>query len=335
MERILGSLDRRTFLSAGGAFALSLGGLSALGADVQASSVTPERPVARLDPRRALKPLAVNRVTVKVGAAKPFKVLHVSDTHFTFCDARDDARKQKLAASRIKGMRRGEHYLDEAFRLAADEGAVLMHTGDLIDFTSKANYDAVVEHFAGRDSFVCAGNHEFVPYFWETDKEDAAYKAKSYAATQANFPNDLTFAARVVNGVNFVAIDDVFYYTTERQAELFEREVAKGLPIVLLCHVPLYSPELFKVAFKKWRTAAYLCGVPDGMMSRYRKRQVEQQRADKTTMDFVSRLRSEPLLKAILCGHIHTTAFDRFSPTACSYVAGANFAGDAQMVTFT
>ena len=307
MERILGSLDRRTFLSAGGAFALSLGGLSALGADAQASSVSPERPVARLDPRRALKPLAVNRVTVKVGAA----------------------------ASRIKGMRRGEHYLDEAFRLAADEGAVLMHTGDLIDFTSKANYDAVVEHFAGRDSFVCAGNHEFVPYFWETDKEDAAYKAKSYAATQANFPNDLTFAARVVNGVNFVAIDDVFYYTTERQAELFEREVAKGLPIVLLCHVPLYSPELFKVAFKKWRTAAYLCGVPDGMMSRYKKRQVEQQRADKTTMDFVSRLRSEPLLKAILCGHIHTTAFDRFSPTACSYVAGANFAGDAQMVTFT
>ena len=51
-------------------------------------------------------------------------------------------------------------------------------------------------------------------------------------------------------------------------------------------------------------------------------------------MDFVSRLRSESLLKAILCGHIHTTAFDRFSPTACSYVAGANFAGDAQMVTF-
>ena len=189
--------------------------------------------------------------------------------------------------------------------------ALLLHTGDLIDFTSKANYDAVVEHFAGRDSFVCAGNHEFVPYFWETDKEDAAYKAKSYAATQANFPNDLTFAARVVNGVNFVAIDDVFYYTTERQAELFEREVAKGLPIVLLCHVPLYSPELFKVAFKKWRTAAYLCGVPDGMMSRYRKRQVEQQRADKTTMDFVSRLRSEPLLKAILCGHIHTTASRR------------------------
>ena len=149
MERIFGSLDRRTFLGAGGAFALSLGGLSTLGADAQSGSGLSERTTAMLDPRRALKPLAVNRVTVKVGAAKSFKVMHVSDTHFTFCDVRDDARKQKLAASRIKGMRRGEHYLDEAFRLAADEGAVLMHTGDLIDFTSKANYDAVVEHFAG------------------------------------------------------------------------------------------------------------------------------------------------------------------------------------------
>ena len=116
--------------------------------------------------------------------------------------------------------------------------ALLLHTGDLIDFTSKANYDAVAEHFAGRDTFVCAGNHEFLPYFWDTDREDAAYKAKSYDEVQANYPNDPTFASRVVNGVNFVAIDDVFYYTTEKQAELFEREVEKGLPIVLLCHVP-------------------------------------------------------------------------------------------------
>ena len=31
----------------------------------------------------------------------------------------------------------------------------------------------------------------------------------------------------------------------------------------------------------------------------------------------------------------YTTAFDRFSPTACSYVAGTNYAGEAQMITFT
>ena len=308
--------------------------IGALGASCGMFAVAPKTLCAALDPKRAAKPLGVNRVTVKVGASKPFKVMHVSDTHFTFCDARDDARKQKLAVSRVKGMRRGEHYLDEAFRLAAEEGAMLMHTGDLIDFTSKANYDAVVEHFAGRDTFVCAGNHEFLPYFWDTDREDAAYKAKSYAEVQANYPNDLTFVSRVVNGVNFVAIDDVFYYTTVQQAEQFEREVAKGLPIVLLCHVPPYSPKLFEAAFRHWRTAAYLFGVPDDMMGRYRKAQAQQQHTDATSMDFYKRLRAEPLLKAVLCGHVHFTFADRFSPTAMSYVVGANYGGAAQMVSF-
>ena len=313
------------------------GFIGALGASFGMFALSPSRLCAAMDAKRALKPLNVNRVTVKVGASKPFKVMHVSDTHFTFCDSRDDERKQKLASSRVKGMRRGEHYLDEAFRLAAEEGAMLMHTGDLIDFTSKANYDAVVEHFAGRDTFVCAGNHEFLPYFWDTDREDAAYKAKSYAEVQANYPNDLTFVSRVVNGVNFVAFDDVFYYTTAQQAELFEREVAKGLPIVLLCHVPPYSPDsrrLFEASFRKWRGGAYLFGVPDDMMGQYKKSLARQQHSDAASLDFCKRLRSEPLLKAILCGHLHFTFADRFSPTAMTHVVGANYGGAAQMVSF-
>ena len=311
--------------------------IGALGASCGMFAIAPGSLCAALDPKRAARPLNLNRITVKVGASKPFKAMHVSDTHFAFCDSRDDERKQKLSASRMKGMRPGEHYLDEAIRVAAAEGAVLMHTGDLIDFTSKANYDAVAEHFAGRDTFVCAGNHEFIPYFWDTDREDAAYKAKSYAATQANYPNDLTFASRVVNGVNFVAVDDVFYYTTERQAELFEQEVKKGLPIVLLCHVPPYSPDsnaLFEASFRKWRAGAYLFGVPDAMMGRYTKPLVRQQRADAVSMEFCRRLRAEPLLKAILCGHVHFTFTDRFSKTAMTYVVGANYGGAARMISF-
>ena len=311
--------------------------IGALGASYGVFALAPLTLCAALDPKRAARPLNLNRVTVKAGASKPFKVMHVSDTHFTFCDTRDDARKQKLAASRVKGMRRGEHYLDEAIRAASAEGAMLLHTGDLIDFTSKANYDAVAEHFAGRDTFVCAGNHEFLPYFRDTDREDAAYKAKSYDEVQANYPNGLTFASWIVNGVNFIAIDDVFYYTTEKQAELFEREVEKGLPIVLLCHVPPYTPDsraLFEAAFKKWRGAAYLFGVPDDMMGRYTKPLIRQQRADAVSMAFCKRLRAEPLLKAILCGHVHFTFADRFSKTAMTYVVGANYGGAAQMVSF-
>ena len=71
-------------------------------------ALAPKTLCAALDPKRAVKPLGVNRVSVKVGASKPFKVMHVSDTHFTFCDARDDARKQKRGAAGVVRVTRKE-----------------------------------------------------------------------------------------------------------------------------------------------------------------------------------------------------------------------------------
>lgn len=41
-----------------------------------------------------------------------------------------------------------------------------------------------------------------------------------------------------------------------------------------------------------------------------------------------------PLLKAILCGHMHRFFEERFSPTAMQYVVGANYLGDAQVIHF-
>jgi hypothetical protein len=115
---------------------------------------------------------------------------------------------------------------------------------------------------------------------------------------------------------------------------LFEKEAEKGLPIVLVCHIPPYSPRLFDVAMRVWRKGAYLCGVPDEKMGRYAPGELKQQRTDALTRDFLARLRSEPLLRAVLCGHIHKTSFDRFSPTAYTCVAGPNYMGEAQLVSF-
>ena len=53
------------------------------------------------------------------------------------------------------------------------------------------------------------------------------------------------------------------------------------------------------------------------------------------TRDFIASLRREPLLKAILAGHLHITVQDRFSPTAMQYVVGGNFMFHGQEVLFT
>ena len=210
-----------------------------LGVGVLAAAELPRAAWAK---RAPLAPLELKTIEIAAGASKPFGAVHVSDTHIARADRRDDARKITLAANRTFAPW-GEHYLDEAIRAAESAGEMLIHTGDLIDFVSAANLDMAEGHFAGHDWFASAGNHEFSQYVGEA-KEDAAYKAASYARVQSAYPNDLTFASRVVNGVNFVALDDVYYNVTARQHELFKAEVEKGLPIVMLCHVPFYGPRL-------------------------------------------------------------------------------------------
>lgn len=288
------------------------------------------------------------RLEVPVGAERPFSALLLADTHLTRCDARDDERRNALAAVRRQGeFRDAKRNLDEALVYARATGIdFMLHAGDLIDFTSAANFDAAAALFAEHDFFICAGNHEFSQYVGEAE-EDEAYKAQSFAAVQGVYPNDLVFASRIVQGVNFVAVDNVYYRFTVSQLALMEREVAKGLPIVLLCHVPLYTPGLYAAVMARTNgVCSYQSGVPDALVDTWRKerdwpeaerwrdRRV-QQRADAPTLEFLDYLKAQPLLKAVLCGHTHFFWEERFSPTAVQIVCPGTYTGEALELRFT
>ncbi len=306
--------------------------------------VAAELPFAAEAKRGPIPPLNVRHVEIAVGASKPFGAIQLSDTHIVRVDKRDDERKMKLAAGR-SFTPFAEHYLDEAINLAKARGDLLLHTGDLIDFVSAANLDLVEVHFAGNNWFVCGGNHEYSQYVGEA-KEDAAYRQLSYARVQAAYPNDLTFASRVVNGVNFVSLDDGYYSVTEQQHARFMKEVEKGLPIVLLCHVPFYGPKLYDFVMGATNNkCAYVTGAPLELTSTYQgdrnppkgqewRSRAVQQRTDKTTADFIAWLKDQKLLKAILAGHLHYFFEERFSPTAIQYVCSATYKGDARSLRF-
>ena len=291
-----------------------------------------------------LKPLNIREIEIHIGLEKPFSAMHVSDTHITLVDDRDNERKIKLAAGRARSMNRGEHYLDEAIRYAKEHDMLLLHTGDMIDFVSEANLDAAAHHYREADWFVSAGNHEFSQYVGEA-KEDEAYKAESYQKVQEAFPNDLTFCSRIYNGVNLVSLDDVYYNVTERQHELMEQEVKRGLPIVLMCHVPFYTKDYCEYSLKQTPHCAYLTGAPlevtknfahDSSLpedQQWRNRSV-QQRADKPTLEFVKWLKDQKMVKGILTGHMHFFYETPFSKTAMQYTVGATYLGDAFAVRF-
>lgn len=293
---------------------------------------------------QGIPPLVLHRIKVNVGAAKPFKAVQLGDVHMVRVDSSDDQRKIALAAARYQEMKLGEHYLEEAIGIARKKHAVLLHVGDMIDFVSHANLEYAGMIFGSDDWFACAGNHEYSRYVGEAN-ENAEYKAGTFDEVSKEFPNNLTFASRVINGVNFVAVDDVYYNFTAEQLALMKREVAKGMPIVFMCHVPFYAPRHYRSQLKKTNgLCSYETGIPDELISTWKKidypedqlwrdRRV-QQRADAETKDFVKYVESEPLVKAVLCGHTHDFSKERISPFAKMYVCGAVYEGTANLLEF-
>ena len=287
----------------------------------------------------------VTYITIPVGATKPFHALHISDTHLTRVDERDNERKKELAANRHRAFPDAEKYFEAAIKYAKKDKMVLLHTGDLIDFVTDANLEYVKEKLTGVDCFFAVGNHEYSQYVGEA-KEDEAYKAQSYDRVQAAYPNNLKFATRVINGVNFVAIDDVYYNFTKEHLELMKQEVKKGLPIVMMCHVPLYTHHAYTIEMEKTDgVCAYVTGAPLELTEtfecdpdrpadeQWRNRSV-QQRADKPTLDFVKWAKKQPLIKAVLCGHNHEFYQGPFSDSAMQHMAGATYAGKATEIYF-
>ncbi len=241
---------------------------------------------------------------VTIGLQKPMTVLQISDTHLTLCDDRDNARKKALAAHRTTIFPRADEFLEKIEALAQKDGRLLIHTGDLTDFVSVANLERAAQFANMCDVMMVAGNHEFSQYVGEAT-EDAAYRNVSLDRVQAAYHNDIRFTSRVVGGVNLVGIDNGYYLFDREQFDALRREVAKGLPMILFLHVPLYCDPLYAHSLSLGKSSAYLMATPEEKMECYPPDRRLQQRADEITREMVAYIEAEPLIQAVFAGHLH------------------------------
>ena len=314
-------LDRRSFIG-------GLGGLvatAALPSFADDPSVFPER--------GKFERLVLAYRSVRVGATAPFSVLHISDTHFTAAyghEAVFACGKSKQRTQTFGG--RQEEALRDSLAWARENVDYVVHTGDLIDFQSEANFDLVKKYY-GDQVFGSMGNHEFYTYLPdEKHTGQEPFKDRSWPILKERYPIDARFSSKVVNGVNFICLDDVFGTVQPDQVEKFMSEAKKGLPMVLCMHVPFLTDDLWAMTQRYWRHANRkfrdaAVPAPSG--------DFKCQREDKTTADFIAYLKSEKLLKALLVGHEHITMQDRFSPTAMEYCVGGNFMFHGEEVLFS
>ena len=228
---------------------------------------------------------------------------------------------------------RQEEAMRDSLAWARDHVDYVLHTGDLIDWQSEANLD-LVRKYLGDGITGCMGNHEFSPDMWlsEPKQENTeAYKDRSRAMLQKTFPFDISFNAQQINGVNFICLDNVYGTVTPQQVKLFRREVKRRLPIVLCMHVPFHTDQIWRACKRFWNKT--LASSIDDKVYKPTGDYLAQ-KEDKTTREFISYLKQEPLLKAILAGHLHITVEEQFSPTARQYVVAGNFLLHGREVLF-
>ena len=279
--------------------------------------------------------LSLSHAQVHIGLKQPFSVLHISDTHLTAAYPSEPDVKQTLHKMRTRTFGgRQEEALRDSLSWAKENVDWVIHTGDLIDWQSEANYDLVRKYF-GQSMSCSMGNHEFSPSMGFSNprmESTEAYKDISRKRLSEVFPVDISFHSQTVCGVNFITMDDVFGTVTAGQVERFNAEVRKGLPMVLCMHVPFFDDGMWTIAQRFWRDSGKKfrkATVPDASSDYAR------QRNDPVTRDFIARLKREPLLKCILTGHEHIGMRSRFSPTAEQLVVPGNFLFAGEEVLFS
>ena len=300
-------------------------------------------------------PLKVVNTTVKIGLEKPFKLFHITDSHLcraydnedektVFLAERRDTEftREKEGAPRVPGQ--SEYLLNEAVKYGKSIGATFVFTGDIVDYISRSNYEYFKAILDQTDYIYAAGNHDFasaellynvINGIPNSVREDETYKRAAIPSIMPYIKKNLFFESRVINGVNLITLDNSYNYILAEQLELLRAEAAKGLPILLFMHNPLFTPELAHsiMAGRPWDPCPYCAAIPDSFLPEISERHRESMKSDSITLEAAEFIKSEPLFKGVFVGHLHKNYENALSDNLTQYVTGGTFWGHAREIT--
>ena len=248
------------------------------------------------------------------------KVIHIADTHL-FKDDERGIPYQKYSSRMAKAYNQTIHFqtqkvinpevaFEEALAYAkAVHADVITLIGDIFSFPSEAAIEWVLSKLKETTIpyIYIAGNHDWHYEGMEGTLEslrDTWIENRLLPLYQGNNP---LMAAYEIKGIRFIAIDNSTYQINEEQLTFFKGQVEKGLPMVLLVHIPMYAPG---------KQISFGCGNPNWGAATDRNYELEKRPKwpesghTQTTLSFHKQVFNAPNLLGIFAGHIHQNSIE-------------------------
>lgn len=279
-------------------------------------------------------PLQIEKLEIRVGAAKPFRALRFSDTHLTFMDVKDmlDAEDPMFASTRLE-KRKARFPLSQASLVATlayarKQGLPLLNTGDLFDFRSDANIACARRALEGLNVFSSLGNHEGFGEPLKARNPKTADEGRALRSVyEQALGNSLLVDSRVIGGVKFIAFDNggLHRWDLKKRRKRLEGALSCDEPVVLMCHRPFGSTAVRDLALNR-----------GGQKAKTPKKMTPWMMTEDDSADIFRIVRAHRSnVKAILCGHIHLErSWAGEWEGIPMFVGQANCFGGVQEITF-
>ncbi|MCQ6561304.1 metallophosphoesterase family protein [Paenibacillus mendelii] len=282
---------------------------------------------------RAYKPLeTVIRIP---GLPRKLSIMHITDSHLTEVDDRDEDRVRELAVGRTECFRRGENGSPSTLQILerqAEQSNELqvdftVFTGDIIDYPTQANFDQMDRIYSSLNSpyLYTVGNHDWnFPFTGERDE----------VRTEA-YPKFSKWAKHVpgceigeLDGVTIIAVDNSTYQLKAEQVERI-REIADRGPCLLFMHIPVAIPSLIPDVVSVWR-APIVMGADQQDLERHNTANLL---ATESTAAFCQWVNESDSVYGLFCGHVHFAHEDAFSTGTHQYITPPGFEGGCRLIT--
>lgn len=240
-------------------------------------------------------------------------MMHITDSHITIPSDGDKevwnyCKRMHQAYLNTSSHVSGENVSRaEAFRMLVDVAKrkqvdLLVMSGDILNFPSPSTVNFVHKTLeeSGVPYVYVAGNHDW--HLEGTPGSDKEKRLKYIPVLQSLYQGkNPLYNSTVVKGINVVCIDNSTYQINKEQLDFFKQQLKRGLPIVLVMHIPVCTSQNTDstMGYKKWGA---------GIDTIYKLEGREQWSAAGNrpeTVEFHKLLMNTPDI-IVLCGHVHT-----------------------------